>query len=582
MMMFSQEAWLMEHNDIRLELRLVKDIRGNFIIPSYQRGYRWGTEEVRRLLDDVHSNGSTSYCLQPIVVKRIGEDYELIDGQQRLTTIYLIYAYMHQEGGNFIPAAGFTLTYSTRKKSKQFLEHIDLSLENDNVDFWFMAQAYREIERWFKEQNSVSSFLEISSYFEKNVKVIWYEVGSQEDAISLFTRLNIGKIPLTSSELVKAMFLKRNNAGITNEKKDEIALQWDSIERELHDDRLWYFLSNQYSNQYQTRIDLVLNLMAAKDPNNREKYYTYFYFDSLLRGSSQTLIDIWRSIQHTFLMLKDWYENHELYHKIGYLIASSSKTLQQLYADAQGKTKDDFIASLDGFIKESIRIDGNYADLSYEKQIDYQKISKLLLLFNVESVRRNGEQTEWFPFAKYKFGNDGTPSWSLEHIHAQQSEGMKTQEIWKEWLKLHVPSIRAIGNHEELIKRMEAAQELPNLTGDEFRQIQSEVIACLSVEGNTEYLHSIANLALLNSRDNAALNNSTFDVKRNRIIEFDKQGIYIPFCTRMVFLKYYSASENTQLHFWGQTDRIAYIKEMNRVLHDYLGEEIQTETEGAQ
>ena len=78
------------------------------------------------------------------------------------------------------------------------------------------------------------------------------------------------------------------------------------------------------------------------------------------------------------------------------------------------------------------------------------------------------------------------------------------------------------------------------------------------------------NLALLNTADNAALNNSTFDVKRNDIIQMDKKGQYIPFCTKMVFLKYYTPSAENQLHFWGQADRIAYIKAINDVLSDYI------------
>lgn len=80
----------------------------------------------------------------------------------------------------------------------------------------------------------------------------------------------------------------------------------------------------------------------------------------------------------------------------------------------------------------------------------------------------------------------------------------------------------------------------------------------------------IRNLALLNTADNAALNNSTFDVKRNDIIQMDKKGQYIPFCTKMVFLKYYTPSAENQLHFWGQADRIAYIKAINDVLSDYI------------
>ena len=86
---------------------------------------------------------------------------------------------------------------------------------------------------------------------------------------------------------------------------------------------------------------------------------------------------------------------------------------------------------------------------------------------------------------------------------------------------------------------------------------------------------------MLNTSDNAALNNSTFDVKRNVIIDMDKKGQYIPFCTKMVFLKYYTPSEDNQLHFWGQADRIAYVKEMNRVLKEYLAEPIAIEKEDA-
>lgn len=114
----------------------------------------------------------------------------------------------------------------------------------------------------------------------------------------------------------------------------------------------------------------------------------------------------------------------------------------------------------------------------------------------------------------------------------------------------------------------------------EFENVQQDIIRLLSVGGNTEYLHTISNLALLNMSDNAALNNSTFDVKRNRIIEMDKRGRYIPFCTKMVFLKYYTPSEQNQFHFWGQADRVAYITAVNSVLSEYLSEPIRIEKDG--
>lgn len=232
-------------------------------------------------------------------------------------------------------------------------------------------------------------------------------------------------------------------------------------------------------------------------------------------------------------------------------------------------------------IKQSIKLESlNYADLSYEKTTEYRKISKLLLLFNIESVRQNGEHTQWFPFEKFKFSNNGKVMWSLEHIHAQQSEGMKTQEQWKEWIRLHIPAVWALTkDNTGLIEKMQLMFTAPKIERNDFETVQDEAVSILSTQGSTEYMHSISNLALLNTSDNAALNNSTFAVKRNQIIEMDKKGQFIPFCTKMVFLKYYTPSEENQIHFWGQADRVAYINAINRVLSDYLEQEILIETE---
>lgn len=566
-------------NKINLETKLVGSIEGDFFIPSYQRGYRWGTDEVNRLLDDVYANGTKNYCLQPVVVRKDGERYELIDGQQRLTTLYLIYRYMHNSSGGFLDEPKFSLKYETREKSEDFLASVDLSRKDDNIDFWFICNAYETIEKWFADKDKKSTLTNINKFFDENVKIIWYEVGEHEDAIALFTRLNIGKIPLTSAELVKAMFLSRdNNESMNKEKQEEIALQWDTIEKELHNDSLWYFLTNRVNLNYQTRIDLILDLISDKPTNNKDKYYTFFFFDKLKKNGS--FDEIWKRIQHTFLILKDWYENHDLYHKIGYLIASGNNTLIEIFKLSQGKTKNEFKAELDTYICNSIKIESNYADLSYEKTEDYKKISRLLLLFNVESVCQIDGQTQRFPFNQFKYQNSGRVMWSLEHIHAQQSEGMQKQEQWKEWLNLHLDSVKAVDkNNITLIEEMQRAIDKPKLERHEFETIQEKVIKVLSVRGNTEYLHSIANLALLNTADNAALNNSTFDVKRNSIVDMDKAGQYIPFCTKMVFLKYYTPSAKNQLHFWGQADRIAYVENINRVLDKYLPEKIVVETE---
>jgi len=549
-------------SDIKLETKFVGSIEGNFHIPSYQRGYRWGKDEVYRLLDDIYTNGTKSYCLQPIVVRKNNDRFELIDGQQRLTTLFILLKYIQKEFKNRIKL-NYSLSYETRTNSEGFLNTIEKKLAETNIDYFHIYIAYQTIESWFNEQNdNVRAADKFYEYLVDYVKIIWYEVDDSEDAIALFTRLNIGKIPLTSAELVKAMFLSSDNNSETNtEKQKEISLQWENIEKELHNNSLWYFLTNHSNLKYQTRIDLILDLISSKPADSKEKYFTFFYFDKL--NKEKNLYDIWKEIQHTFLILKDWYEDHEFYHKIGYLIASNTKSLQDIFAlsrreiDGRGITKTQFKYEMDTFIKRSINIYRNYSELSYEKPADYQSISKLLLLFNIESVRQNGEQIYWFPFEKFKFQKSSKVFWSLEHIHAQQSEGMKKQEDWKEWIRLHIPSILSLDDENtELIEEMENACDKERLERFEFEEIQQKVIQKLSAEGNIEYMHSIANLALLNMSDNAALNNSTFDVKRNAIIEMDKRGQFIPFCTKMVFLKYYTQSKSTQLHFWGQPDRI--------------------------
>lgn len=571
--------------DIKLETKLVGFVQGKFYIPSYQRGYRWQKDQVYRLLDDIYTNGAKSYCLQPVVVRKHDDRYELIDGQQRLTTLYILLKYIRKEYKPRIKI-NYSLNYETRTDSEAFLDSVDETLAETNIDFFFIYNAYRTIDGWFIDQkDDVIAADKIYEYLVERVKIIWYEVDESEDAISLFTRLNIGKIPLTSAELVKAIFLSGYDKSEKEcGKQEEISLQWDNIEKELHNNSLWYFLTNHSNLKYQTRIDLILDLISGKQAENKEKYYTFFYFDALKQ--KENLNEIWKKIQHTFLILKDWYEDHELFHKIGYLIASNTKSLHEIFAlskreiDGRGITKNQFKSELDTYIKESIDIATNYSELSYEKTTDYTMISKLLLLFNVESVRQNDEQTQWFPFEKFKFQKAGKVSWSLEHIHAQQSEGMQKQDDWKEWLRLHIPSIASLGDgNDELIEEMKNACDKERLERLEFEDIQQKVIQKLSAQGNIEYMHSIANLALLNMSDNAALNNSTFDVKRNAIIEMDKKGQFIPYCTKMVFLKYYTPSANNQLHFWGQTDRIEYIKAINSTLKNYLAEEISIEKE---
>jgi uncharacterized protein with ParB-like and HNH nuclease domain len=555
-------------NRINLEPKLVGNIEGEFYVPAYQRGYRW-KDEVKILLNDIHEiEEGKNYSLQPIVVKKLGDNkFELIDGQQRLTTLYIILKYIKE----FLPKSQlkFSIDYQTRKNSRKFLESIDFNISaNDTniIDEYFFNEATKTIVEWFGAQDDESqTAIEISSKLNRKIRVICYEVDNAEDSVALFTRLNIGRIPLTNAELVKALFLSRNN-GIDDRKQLEIATEWDIIEKELHNDSLWYFITNNNPTVYSTRIELIFDLMAEKQNGEREKFFTFFHFADRIKESREKS-EVWKEILRYYQRLKEWYENIDLYHKIGYLVASESNDIRELINNSKDITKTAFQNSLDKLIADSIDFKKEYSDLAYNNKTDYGFIEKLLLLFNVETIRQKSDETIRFHFDKHK-----QEDWSLEHIHAQQSQGLNTREQWVEWLNLHSKSLQGIDfkSDENILKDMSEAVSDDKLSGDTFTALFDRVVAILSEDGSFDYTNSLSNLALLKQSDNSALKNSTFDVKRNKILEMDKTSDYIPVCTRRVFLKYYTPSESNQLHFWGKADRDGYISAMEKVLRAYL------------
>ena len=439
-------------NYVILEAKPIKDIRGTFYIPAYQRGYRWERTQVKTLLNDLYqcmeANGQEKdYCLQPVVVQKKGAQkkgelqYDLIDGQQRLTTIYILLRYAHQDfetdyahqdfetdyaHQNFEPK--FSFKYETREKTQAFLENMDPQLAQTNIDFFHIYQAYTTIKDWLEETfpaDTDSHLYKLCNYVKEKVKVIWYEVGAEADPIALFTRLNIGKIQLTNAELIRALFLSDTPNGMENRRKYEIAIQWDDIEKQLRDDdgAFWAFITRKRAEDYPTRIDILFDLMCHKQDAEKDPLFTFFKMEERLKHSDRD--SVWQEVINGFLQLKEWYKDNVYYHKIGYLIASGSNTMADLFDEARGKRKSEFKDRLDELIAESITWRTNdkdsYWDLDYHK--DYNRICRILLLFNVQSII-SYRVRQRFPFNEYN-----NEEWSIEHIHAQNSEGLKTVEL---------------------------------------------------------------------------------------------------------------------------------------------------------
>ncbi len=186
--------------EAHLEPMLVGDITGRFYVPAYQRGYRWGEVEVRQLLDDIWESRDKAYYLQPVVVKKFDKEWELVDGQQRLTTLFLIFSYMQREGLQNT-GAGYSLRYETREGSAGYLEAPDPELSQQNIDYFHIFRAYNCIKEWFEKSGHRRQFVANEFYgaLFQHVQVIWYEAPDDVDANALFRRLNVGRIPLTDA-----------------------------------------------------------------------------------------------------------------------------------------------------------------------------------------------------------------------------------------------------------------------------------------------------------------------------------------------------------------------------------------------
>ena len=555
-----------------LRERFVGDVAEEFWVPAYQRGYRWGEHEVRRLLDDIWESAGSPYYLQPVVVKEMPDGrWELIDGQQRLTTLYLIFAYMRCESLQNT-SASFSLDYETRPEMKGYLANPGSVTGEENIDAFHIAKAFETIRAWFNSHKGRRQFVanKMYGYFFECVRIIWYEAPADTDPATAFTRLNVGRIPLTDAELVKALMLSRAkqtspSPGRSFEIAAQIAAQWDSIERDLRNPELWAFLTGAVRSD-STHISLLLDVIAG-GPNGRDR--PLFHTFEILRDDLELdPLAVWERVLDMHSLVTGWFEDRDVFHRIGFLVATGND-LTAIVHMSRDTTKTEFDDLLVELIRKRLALSAEEVrELTYERR-GGNRAERALLLMNVETVRRHSGSPE-----RYSFHAHSTGKWSLEHIHAQNAELLTRQEQWVEWLRLHRSAIAGMTSievalREAIVQEIDSALAMPKLTEGAFRQIEPKVIDVLGDSSDVD-VHSITNLALLDAGSNSALSNAVFEVKRREVLRRDKSGSYIPACTRNVFLKYYTADADHQLHFWGPPDRQGYLTAILDVLSPYL------------
>jgi hypothetical protein len=566
---------MVEAESARLELVPVGIIRSKFWVPDYQRGYRWKhNDQVQALLEDLKAfvgvagdlRTGGAYCLQPVVVKRrrVDDRLELIDGQQRLTTLFLLYAHLKKYTHAPPP---FSFEYETRPETARYLCNINAVESKRNIDFLHIYRADAFIAEWFARQSDPAQMAkDLDRYLASQVKVIWYEVTSGEEPQALFTRLNVGRILLTPAELIKALFLAthaHDAAEADTMRQKERGAQWDAIENDLHDPSFWGFLTNKPEAAYATRIELIFDMIVGKDPAETRELFTFIEYKALLTAENQA--QEWMKVVQRWSQLREWHDDRATYHAVGYLVATG-ESLAKLIAKAETLTKQSFAAYLRQEIRQSLGLTpAQLGGLRYDSDKDKDKIHQVLLLFNIQTVLSSPNSSERYPFHIHK---DRKNAWTLEHIHAQNAKNLDKAWQWQAWLDDHHAAVlRVVGpdlavHKARILGRKERLQG--KLTETTFREQAMDIEAFFrrSEPEDEDWVHGIANMALLQGAANTTLSNSVFEVKRGKVIELDRKGAFLPPCTRQVFLKYYTDADAQQVHFWSRTDRKAYLAAM--------------------
>lgn len=648
----------------------------SFNIPEYQRGYRWEKKQVEDLLNDLKyfiekkSDKKEFYCLQPIVVYKTDENsYDVIDGQQRLTTLYLILKALEKTiDENCDTQTIYKIGYSKYKNDPPENDYLNSNgFVDDNedqyltADNFFIRQAYVEICRWFDNNkrcrvtfaqmlmNSDNNST-LPDNEKKDLRVIWYETTSgskdsydhiqlEKDSIEIFNRLNYGKIKLTDTELIKALILQSDcyngdKYASMEQWTSKVAADWDNMEKKLHNPFFWSMLNAVEDINNPSHIGFILSFVAkdiyeenAADENFKnikiDGHFDYVVIDRWLskKGSSREELvkDLWNRVMDVFSLFESWYEDLEIYHRIGLLILLFERSknrdnkvnslIRSLY-DQKSLSKSAFIEVLREKIKSIVKItskdkDGNINTLETINYLDNSdEIIKILELVNVIDHLRKPNDESRFPFHLFKKYNVT----SLEHIHPQNIVDMPFKEACS-WLKrkeYELKGLESLDDKNIVQNALDAAGKLKAvlvfLDEDIENKEQREANKKANQEAAKKYetlseikdliktvdyvfdelagmkgteMHSIKNMALVDMPTNAALQNYLLDTKRRILKERSEadassdKHTFVSITTELVFNKGFSNSVK-ELKFWTCPDREAYFKHVESIYNEFV------------
>ena len=580
----------------------ITDFEGeSFFIPDYQRGYRWNEREVLDLLNDWNDfykdNRGSSYFMQPIVVKlRETGSWEVVDGQQRLTTVLLILQALDK-------IVKYKISYQVLDKSEDNVANIKNCSNADDINLFHMKQAYDTAKNWIGEDaKNFGSKERLSNFILKNISFLWYRADKADDNTGeqIFQRLNIGKIELTQSELIKALFLSDDNfVGAAVNRKEEFAHQWDEFEAMFQNDEFWYFLTDRKGADSPTRIEFLLEtipqlypeIISKEDIESKDGLFRAYY--SVYQSDRKKLQQIWDKAIEFMDITRMWYEDVTLYHLIGFkIIDDRGQALLNIFREwNNNRTVSSFIADylVKGIVeKHTPAFKDNAGKVYGHAENEGWKDEKRaafgpLLLSNILQVLRQNKTHEnnpdyaqgifyKFPFHLFKkqIKGDGI-GWDVEHVTSATDNELEDVKAQKEWICSAYLSLA----DEERAAFNEAQKENINQffekgkdhdTSDIFGVIYKDLAGRLGIDGSekfsVEQKNKISNYVLLDYSTNRSYKNAIFPTKRLHVkdkehgmlqeAEWNKDdqkivikkrdvdSAFVPPCTKDVFMKTYS------------------------------------------
>ncbi|HBA5783515.1 TPA: DUF262 domain-containing protein [Escherichia coli] len=216
----------MSKKELKPELLTVgKLFTDNYLIPIYQRNYAWRAEQIEQLISDIQDSvigGQDDYFLGNLVVIKRGreDEFEVIDGQQRLTTLYLLLTFLEQDGEGGKPSIGHAghLQYESRARATEALRRVAQEAakghdrpqgSTSNADAG-IHEGYSIINQFFKQNETLNCSREkFSDFLLTKVTVVRASLPPNTDLNRYFEIMNTRGQQLKQVDIVKARLMSK-------------------------------------------------------------------------------------------------------------------------------------------------------------------------------------------------------------------------------------------------------------------------------------------------------------------------------------------------------------------------------------